>query len=191
MNFQLLPPYLHQQNAAQREIQTFKNHFIARMVSSQKYSPLNVWCRLLPQSIFTLNLLQPSIINPTLSAYAQLHGLFGFNATPFAPPGTKVIVHLNPTIRKSWAPIGQYGWYIDWAKDCYRCYNIYIPEKRAVIQPDTVEFLLHNSKMTFQSSAENATIAATKLIHAILNPAPAAPYAHIGDAQMQVLDQLA
>ena len=45
--------------------------------------------------------------------------------------------------------------------------------------------------MPFRSSAENATIAATELIHALRNPAPAAPYAHIGDAQMQELDQLA
>ena len=45
--------------------------------------------------------------------------------------------------------------------------------------------------MPFRSSAENATIAATELIHALCNPAPAAPYAHIGDAQMQALDQLA
>ena len=45
--------------------------------------------------------------------------------------------------------------------------------------------------MPFWSSAENATIAATELIHDLRNPAPAAPYAHIGNAQMQALDQLA
>ena len=76
-------------------------------------------------------------------------------------------------------------------EDNYCCYNIYIPETRAVIQPDTVEFLPHNCKMPFRSSAENATIAATELIHALRNPAPAAPYAHIGDVQLQALDQLA
>ena len=114
-----------------------------------------------------------------------------FDATPFAPPGTKVIIHLKPTIRKSWAPRGQYGWYIYRAKDHYRCYNIYIPETRALIQPEKVEFLPHNSKMPFRSLAENATIAATELIHDLCNPTPAAPYAHICYAQMQALDQLA
>ena len=64
-------------------------------------------------------------------------------------------------------------------------------ETRAVIQPDTVGFLLHNSKMPFQSLAENTTTAATELIHALPNPAPAASYAHICDAQMQALYQLA
>ena len=119
---------------------------------------LHLWCRLLPQAIVTLNLLRLSIINPTLSVHAQLHGLFNFNATPFAPPGTKVIIHQKPTVRKSWAPRGKDGWYIDRAKDHYRCYNIYVKETREVIQPEIVEFIPHNSKMPFRSSAENATI---------------------------------
>ena len=190
-NFQLVLPHLHQQNAAERAIQTFKNHFISGMVSTQKDLPLNLWCRILPQAMVTLNLLHPYRINLILSAHGQLHGLFNFNATPFVPPGTKVIVHQNPTIRKSWAPWGKYGWYINRAKDHYLCYNIYVPETREVIQPDIVKFLLHNSKMPFRSLTENATIAATELIHALRNPAPAAPYALIGDAQMQELDQLA
>ena len=79
----------------------------------------------MPQAIVTLNMLLPSRINPTLLAHAQLYGLFDFNATPFTSPGTKVIVHLKPTIRNSWAPRDQDGWYIDRAKDHYRCYNIY------------------------------------------------------------------
>ena len=186
-NFHLVPPHLHQRNAAERAIQTFKNHFISGIVSTHKDFPIHLWCRLLPQAIVTLNLLRPSRINPTLSAHAQLHGQFDFNATPFAPPGTKVIVHQNPTIRQSWEPRGKDGWYIDRAKDHYRCYNICVPETRAVIQLDTVEFLPQNSKMPFISSTENATIAATELIHTLHNPAPAAPYAYICDVQVQAL----
>ena len=144
--FQLVPPHLHRRNAAEIAIQTFKNHFIAVILSTHKNFPLHLWCRLFLQAIVTLNLLSLSRINPTLSAHAQLHGKFDFNATPFAPPGTKVIVHQQPTIRQSWAPRGKYGWYIYLSKDHYRCYNIYVPETRAVIQPDTVEFIPHNSK---------------------------------------------
>ena len=96
--FQLVPPNMHRRKAAEREIQTFKNHFIAAIVSTHKDFPLHLWCRLLPQAIVTLNLVRPSRLNPTLSAHAQLHGQFDFNATQFAPPGKKVIVHQNPTI---------------------------------------------------------------------------------------------
>ena len=105
--FHLVPPHLHRRNAAERAIQNFKNHFISGIVSTHKDLPIHLWCRLLPQAIVTLNLLRPSIINPTLSAHAQLHGLFDFNATPFAPPGTKFIVHQKPTIRQSWASRGK------------------------------------------------------------------------------------
>ena len=71
--FKLVPPNLHQRNAVERAIQTFKNHFIAGMVSTHKYSPLHLWCCLLPQAIVTLNLLRPSRINPTLSAQTVDH----------------------------------------------------------------------------------------------------------------------
>ena len=108
--FQLVPPHLHRWNAAERSIRTFKNHFIAVIVSTHKDFPIHLWCRLLPQAIVTLNLLHPSRINPTLSAHAQLKGLFYFNAMPLAPPGTKLFVHQKPTIRKSWAPQGKDGW---------------------------------------------------------------------------------
>ena len=45
--------------------------------------------------------------------------------------------------------------------------------------------------MPFRSSTENATIAAIELIHALRNPGPVAPYYHIGDVQVQALEQLA
>ena len=99
-------------------------------------------------------------------------------------------MHQKPTIRQSWAPLGKDGWYIDRSNDYYRCYDIYVPETRAIIQPGTVNFFPHNSKIPFTSSTENTTITATELIHALCNPAPAAPYAHIGDAQVQALEQL-
>ena len=148
-HYQLVPPHLNRQNAAETAIQTFNNHSIDGIVSPHKDFPLHLWCRILPQAIVTLNLLCPSKINPTLSEHAQLHGQFDFTAMPFATPGTKVIVHQKPTIRKSWAPLEKDGWYIDRAKDHYRCYDIYVPERREVIQPDTVKFSPHNSKMPF------------------------------------------
>ena len=108
-HFQMVPPHLHQRNSAERLIQTFKNHFIDGILSTHKDLPLQLWCHILPQAIVTLNLVRPSRLNPTLSAHAQLHGQFDFNATPFAPPGTKVIVHQKPTIRQNWSSRGKDG----------------------------------------------------------------------------------
>ena len=186
-----MPPHLHSQNAAEQAIQTFKNHFIAGLVFTHDNFPLHLWCQLLPQSILTLNFLQPSRINPSLLAQAQLHGQFDYNATPIAPPGTKVIVHIKPAVRKRLEPQGIDGWYVDQSKDHCRCYSIYLPQTQEVFHGDTVEFFPHNSRMLFRSLAENASVAATNLVNALQHPAPAAPYAHIGDQQMETLQKLA
>ena len=67
-NFQFMYPHLHQQNAAERVIQTFKNQFIAGISSVNKDLPVHIWCRLIPQACLVLNLLRQSRINPKLSA---------------------------------------------------------------------------------------------------------------------------
>jgi hypothetical protein len=36
-------------------------------------------------------------MNPKLSAWEQLFGVFDYNATPLGPPGTRVLVHDKPS----------------------------------------------------------------------------------------------
>ena len=67
---QFTPTGSHRRNIAEREIQTFKNHFISGLYSLPENFPLNLLEKLLPQAEITLNLLRPSRINPNLSAYA-------------------------------------------------------------------------------------------------------------------------
>ena len=110
VDFQLVPPHMHRRNAYERTIHTFKNHFISGLCSTDKNFPLHLWERLLPQALLTLNLLRGSRMNPNLSAYAQVHGLYDFNHTPIAPPGIWVIVHGNPSQRTSWDPHAVDGW---------------------------------------------------------------------------------
>jgi hypothetical protein len=54
-----------------------------------------------------------------------------------------------------------------------------------------MEFFPHHSKMPQTSSADYASLAARDLIHALLHPAPAAPFAQLGSAQSEALQQLA
>jgi len=70
LKVQLVPPYNHRQNLAERAIQTYKNHFIAGLSSTDPSFPLILWDTLIPQANITLNLLRSSRINPKLSAYA-------------------------------------------------------------------------------------------------------------------------
>jgi hypothetical protein len=79
MKFQLVPPHIYRQNAAERAIQMFKNYFIVGICSKDEQFPLHLWDRLIPHGIITLNLLLQSIVNPKLTAYAQLNVPFNFN----------------------------------------------------------------------------------------------------------------
>ena len=167
IDFQLAPPHVHRRNAAERAIRTFKNHFIAGLCSTDPSFPLNLWDRLLPQAIQTLNLLRTSRINPQLSAWAQVHGLFDFNRTPLAPPGTRVLIHEKPAVRSTWAPHAVDGWYLGPATRHYRCYRVWVTETSAERIVDTLSWFPTHVTMPAISPAEAATAAAIDLIHAL------------------------
>jgi hypothetical protein len=92
-SIQMVPPDNHQKNLAERAIQTFKNHFKAVIAGVDDNFPMNLWDRLLPQTILTLNLLHQSNIAPTVSAYQYIHGAFDYNKMPLAPMGCTVQTH--------------------------------------------------------------------------------------------------
>ena len=140
VKYQLVPPHLHRRNSAERAIQTFKAHFIAGLCSTDPEYPAAEWDRLVPQAELTLNLLRSCRFNPKLSAYAALHGMFDFNATPLVPPGTKVLLHEKPDVRRTWAPRGTDAWYIGPALEHYRCVECYMPETRSTRIADTLEY---------------------------------------------------
>ena len=112
IEFQLVTPHAHRRNAAERAIRTFKCHFIAILAGTDKNFPMHLWDRLLFQAETTLNMLRPSRLHPKLSADMVINGPFDFNATPMAPPGTRVLLHEPPATRRSFAPHGVEGWCI-------------------------------------------------------------------------------
>ena len=188
--FQLVPPHLHRNNQAERAIGTYKNHLIAGLASLDPNYPMHLWCRLIPHSLVTLNLLRPSRINPMLSAEASLNGAFDYNSTPLAPPGTKVIVYETPDVRKTWDPHGVDGWYIGSAPKHYRCHRTYISKTRKERIARTVDFFPHKQNMPGTSSAEAAIEAAIKLTAALQHPAPKSPFTNT-PSQFAALKELA
>jgi hypothetical protein len=95
VDYQLAPPGIHQRNAVERAIQTFKNHFIAGLCSTDTAFPLHLRDKLLPQELITLNLMRASHVDPTKFAYETFHSPFDYNHTPLAPPGMKVVVRVG------------------------------------------------------------------------------------------------
>ena len=104
VSYQLMPPNLHRNNAAEKVVGTFKDHFVAILCNCDLKYPMHLWCCLVAKATTTLNLLRKSNINPRLSAEVRLNRAFSYDATPLAPPGYKVVIYENPEKRKTWAP---------------------------------------------------------------------------------------
>jgi hypothetical protein len=143
--YQLVPPNDHRRNIAEKAIQTFKAHFIAIICGADKSFPLHLWCQLLPQAEYTLNMLRPSRMTPTISAYAYLWGQHDYNANPYAPLGCKVESYLYPGIRETWAPHTTSGYYLRNSKEHYRCHQIFISDTRHTRVCDAVFFKSHDA----------------------------------------------
>jgi hypothetical protein len=71
-----------------------------------------LWDRLLPQTVLTLNLLRQSNIAPTVSAYQYIHGAFDYNKMQLALMACAVQIHKRSEKRGSWAFNSIDGWYI-------------------------------------------------------------------------------
>jgi hypothetical protein len=165
-------PHNYQQNLAEKAIQIFKDHFTAILCRADKSFPLNLWDRLLPQAKHTLNMLQPSRMTPTISAYTYLWKQHDYNANPFAPLGCKVEAHLVPSNRKMWAPHTASGFYICNAWDHYRCHEIYINDTRHTRTCNTVFFKHKYLTMPTLTPADALIQAADNLTSAIAGIIP-------------------
>ncbi len=121
VKIQYTPPDMHCTGPAKRAVHTWKNHCTAGIAGIPSLFSINIWCRLTPQSNMTLNMVHPCCLNPLLSAHKAMDGLFSFDAMPLAPLGTKVLVHLKPTQRKSWGYDSAKVWYLSHAANHYRC----------------------------------------------------------------------
>jgi hypothetical protein len=106
VDLQLVSPYDHHQNPAERAIGIWKDPFVAGLASLDPHFPMHLWYRLIDQCTQTLNLMRPSCINPRLSHEGQLNRAFDYNRTPLPLTGTKFLVHETPNRCRTWAVHG-------------------------------------------------------------------------------------
>jgi hypothetical protein len=95
ITFQLVPTYSHGRNSAERAIRSFKDHLIAGLCSTDKYFPMHLWDRILPQAVMTLNMLRNSRINPKLSAATHIFGQYDFNREHPWHPREQELSHMK------------------------------------------------------------------------------------------------
>ena len=170
VKFHLVPPHNHRANAAERAIQTFKNHLIAGLSGLDPQFPIKQWDCLLKQAELTLNLLRLARLNPKLSANSFLFGEFDFTRTPLAPICTKVRAHVKRDTRYSWDPRGQPGWYIGPALEHHRCVTCYFPKTRAERVVDTVQFFPHSIPVPAVTLKDFLKQAASDIVTLLKNP---------------------
>ena len=120
---------VHRNNPTERAIQTLKGLFKLTREGVHPDFPAKCWDLLLPQVVVITNLVRASRINPAISAYTQVHGIFDYNETPMAPPGTKVVVFDNT--KSSWGNDSVDGFYVRPAPDHYRNYTCYTTKTKS------------------------------------------------------------
>jgi hypothetical protein len=106
----LVEPHNHHVNAAERAIQTFKDHFISTLTTTDSMFPLQLWDRFAPQVENTLNMLRLPQINPNVLVYKAVYGLYNWNQFPLAPPGCKAALYKSLEARTLWGSQGTVAW---------------------------------------------------------------------------------
>jgi hypothetical protein len=139
----------------------------------------------------TLNMLRTSRINPKLSAYTQLFGVFDYNKMPLAPLGTKAVIHERPTQRRTFGNHGQEGYYVGPAMAHYRHYSIFVTATRGDQVSNTVDFFPTECKMPKTSSEQRLTAAIEEITEIAKNPPKCAvPFLFNGNSTNATVAQL-
>jgi hypothetical protein len=108
---QYTPADMHRTNLAERAIRTWKNHFAATRAGTPTSFRMSNWCKMTEQCDITLNMMRPCTTNPLLSAFEAMEGTYSFDATPMAPVGTEMLMHLKPIRRGTWDYHALKAWY--------------------------------------------------------------------------------
>lgn len=136
-------PGNHRTLHAERDIRTWKNHFIATRAGTDPSFPKDMWDELLDQVDLTLNLLRSSGVD-SKSAWDYTCGPYDYTANPIGPAGAKVLVYESPTLRKTFDNHGVEAFYLGPAWDHYRCFRVFVPSTGAFRISDTLSWHIHD-----------------------------------------------
>ena len=148
--------------------QLTNNYFRAVLCATDENWPLQLWDQLTHQATITLNLLSTSRIDPTKSAYEQIHGAkYDWNKHAMAPPGTRAIMYEAPDSRASWGPRGTAAWYCGPELDHYRNCKFYVPETRSYRTSGSFDLFLQHCLLSEFTLKQHANEVHGELIDAI------------------------
>ena len=167
IEMQLVEPNNHRANAAERAIQTFKNHFIAGLSIGDKDFPTILWCKLIKQAQDSLNILRTSRVHPKILARHCLEGAHDFNRHPWAPPATRATIFNPPETRTSWGSRAIDAWYVGPAWDHYRCLEFQVPSTGGIRTSGQYQLYPQHCELPVETPMDAATRVAKDLLEAV------------------------
>ena len=165
---------MHRTNLAERAVRTWKNHFTATRAGTPPSFRMSNWCKMTEQCDITLNMMRPCTTNPLLSAFEAMEGSYSFDATPMAPVGTEMLMHLKPIRRHTWDYHAVKAWYFAPALKQYRSVKGVL-ESGSVRLTDTWKFKHHALKTPAISSTDRIVKATQNLASVISGANPSHP----------------
>ena len=165
----LVGPHNHRVNAAERAIQTFKDHFISALAVTDSEFPLQLWDKLTSQVETTLNLMRESHINPRISAYEAIWGPYDWNCFPLAPPGCKAVIYESPAAHGSWGSHGTDAWCLGPSVDHYRCNHYFVPETRSYRISGSAELFPQHCQVPFLSTNDHLHELTSEVVSTLKN----------------------
>ena len=153
-------------------VKAIKYHIIAGLATVGINCPLQLGDAFLPQMQDTLNLLQTTQSNPTISAFEDLKGPFDYNKTPMAVLGTKALAFIDPDERQSWQAHGVDAYVVGRCPLHYRLLEFYSERTRSYIKTGTYKLYPKHSLIPALSEADRTLQAAQEMLSKLQTSIP-------------------
>ena len=162
----LVEPHNHRVNAAELAIQTFKDHFISALATTNSEFPLQLWDKLTSQVKNTLNMMRASCINPNILAYEAIRGPYDWNRSPLHP---QAVIYKSPNAQGSWGSRGTDMWYLGPSVDHYRCNHYFVPETQAYRISGSAELFPQHCQVPFLSTKDHLHVLTSEVVSTLKN----------------------
>ena len=120
-------------------------------------------------------MLSPCCQNPLLLAHEVLEGSFSLDATPMAPLGTEVLVHMKPNRRSTWGYHTSKAWYLSHSTNHCRCIIVFVADTGGKHITDTFRFCHHAIFVPTITATDRILHATARLTAAIAGVQEALP----------------
>ena len=139
--YQLVQTNVHQRNIAERDIFTFKAHFLLVLSGLDPSFTKFMWDNLLVKTELTLNLLNQATLNPNILLGGYFNCAFDYTSTPLGPIGCNICIHTTSNKQKSWDQRGREGFTVGYSLHHYRCIQKINSKTKSLLITDISEYV--------------------------------------------------